>query len=111
MAEYIDKQKLLKNFCGYDLTMCKKYGNETPEQQSRSYDTLMMYEIAWEIEDAPVVDIVPIRCKDCRFYVEYDEGGHYCEMLDCNIPGENFYCRDAVEKECDLMDGGDVDNR
>ncbi len=61
MAEYIDKQELLKNFCGYDLTRCKKYGNETPEQQSQSICTLMMYEIAMEIEDAPAADVRPER--------------------------------------------------
>ncbi len=61
MTEYINKQELLKNFCGYDLTKCNKYGNETLEQQSKSHDTLMMYEIAWEIDDAPAADVRPER--------------------------------------------------
>jgi len=37
----------------YALKDCKKYGNETAEQQTKSYDTMMMYEIAGMIEDAP----------------------------------------------------------
>ncbi len=110
MAEYINKQELLKNFCGYDLTKCNKYGNETPEQQNQSYSTMMMYEIAMAIDNAPVVDVVPVRCKDCRFCVGYDEGCCYCELFDFDTPGENFYCRDAVEKERDLMDEKDGDN-
>lgn len=110
MDEYISKQKLLKNFCGYDLPKCVKYGNETPEQQDRSYNTMMMYEIAMEIEDAPAVDIIPVRCKDCRFYIDYGEDGCYCEMLNCNPPGENFYCRDAVKRECESTSEKDGDS-
>lgn len=57
MAEYIDREALLKNFCGFDLTECVKYGNKTKEQIARSYGTLMMYEIADVIEDAPAADV------------------------------------------------------
>ena len=35
-----------------------KYGNKTAEQQHNSYSTLMMYEIADYIDDAPTVDVV-----------------------------------------------------
>ncbi len=64
-------------------------------------------ETTLETEGAPAADVVSVRCKDCQFYAEYDEGGHYCEMLDCDTPGEDFYCREAVKKERDLMDGED----
>lgn len=37
----------------YDLKECTKYGNQTAEQQGKSYGTMMMYEIAGMIEDAP----------------------------------------------------------
>lgn len=59
MIDLIDRKALMRNFCGYDLSECTKYGNKTAEQQSNSYSTMMMYEIADEIEDAPAVDAVP----------------------------------------------------
>lgn len=55
MADYIDREALMKNFDGIDLTKCVKYGNETKEQRYRSYDTMMMYE-----EDAPAADVAPV---------------------------------------------------
>ena len=60
MAEYIEREALMRNFCGYDLTKCVKYGNENAEQQHDSYSTMMMYEIAYEIEDAPAADVAPV---------------------------------------------------
>lgn len=60
MAEYIDREALLKNFCGFDLTECVKYGNKTKEQAAKSYDTLMLYEIADVVEDAPAADVAPV---------------------------------------------------
>jgi len=64
--ELISRQALMRNFCGYDLNECVKYGNKTAEQQNNSYSTMMMYEIANEIEDAPAVDAVEVcRCVNC----------------------------------------------
>ena len=60
MAEYIDREALMKNFCGYDLTKCVKYGNKDADQQHDSYSTMMMYEIASEIEDAPAADVATV---------------------------------------------------
>lgn len=39
----------------YELKDCTKYGNETAEQKKKSYDTMMMYEIAEMIKDAPTI--------------------------------------------------------
>ncbi len=61
MAKYIDADALVKNFCGYDLTKCKKYGNETTKQRDISYSTMMLYEIADEIENMPAADVEPVR--------------------------------------------------
>lgn len=33
------------------LKDCTKYGNKTAEQQSKSYDTMMMYEVADLVDD------------------------------------------------------------
>lgn len=83
--ELISRQALMRNFCGYDLNECVKYGNKTAEQQSNSYSTMMMYEIADEIEDAPAVDAVEVvRCKDCRWGVESD----YYKSNKCTIDAE-----------------------
>lgn len=82
MAEYIEREALMKNFCGYDLTKCEKYGNESAEQQHDSYSTMMMYEIADEIEDAPTVDAVPvIRCRECFYYTPVNDKIGKCVFL------------------------------
>ena len=88
MAEYIEREALMKNFCGYDLTKCVKYGNESAEQQHDSYSTMMMYEIADEIEDAPTIDAVPVvRCRDCFYYTPVNDKIGKCVFL----TGENQY--------------------
>ena len=93
MAEYIEREALMKNFCGYDLTKCVKYGNESAEQQHDSYSTMMMYEIADEIEDAPTANVVSvIRCKDCKH--RYSDS--WCEYVDDD---DNFYCARGERKK------------
>lgn len=39
----------------YGLEDATKYGNETAEQQTHSYSTMMMYEIADMLDDAPTI--------------------------------------------------------
>lgn len=69
----IDADELF-NWGDKKLKNAVKYGNENAEQQSWSYSTLMMYEIADEIDEAPTIDAVPVvRCKDCHYISEYDE--------------------------------------
>lgn len=69
----IDADELF-NWGDKKLKNAVKYGNENAEQQSWSYSTLMMYEIADEIDEAPTIDAVPVvRCKDCHYIIEYDE--------------------------------------
>lgn len=59
-----------------------KYGNETAEQQHNSYDTLMKYEIADYIDDAPAVDAVEVvRCRECVYaWKAMMTGTLYCEL-------------------------------
>ena len=47
----IDADALLEQ---YNLKDATKYGNKDADQQAHSYGTLMMYEIADMIEDAPI---------------------------------------------------------
>ncbi len=111
MAEYINKQELLKNFCGYDLTRCKKYGNETPEQQSQSISTLMMYEIAMEIEDAPAADIRPERHGEWKKYKGKRERSFSFICSECNgfLPFTSKFCPRCGAK-MDGEDGANNDN-
>ena len=50
MARLIDADALLEQ---YNLKDATKYGNKDAEQQEHSYSTMMLYEIADMIEDAP----------------------------------------------------------
>lgn len=56
-GELIDKEQLFNMPLGgeYTLKDATKYGNLCAEQQHFSYSTLMMYELADIIEDAPTV--------------------------------------------------------
>ena len=53
MADLIDRDALLKDM---GLTDAVKYGNKDAEQQYHSYSTMMLYEIADAIWDAPAVN-------------------------------------------------------
>ena len=62
--EYISREAA-KAACGCE--QATKYGNETPEQRSKSYSTLMLYEIADAIDDVPAADVAPVvRCRKDR---------------------------------------------
>ena len=62
---------VLFNYGKYKLADAIKYGNKDGEQQDFSYSTLMMYEIAGEIDSAPTLDVAPVvRCRDCELFIE-----------------------------------------
>lgn len=66
MSRLIDADSLF-NWGDKKLKNAVKYGNKGIEQLNWSYSTLMMYEIAYEINDAPTIDAVPVvRCKECK---------------------------------------------
>lgn len=46
------------------LKDCTKYGNKTSEQQSKSYDTMMMYEVKDLVDD--LLDIVKAGGTDAK---------------------------------------------
>ena len=48
----------LFNWGDKNLSNAVKYGNKSSEQQYWSYSTMMMYEIADEINDAPTIEII-----------------------------------------------------
>lgn len=66
----IDADALMEN---YGLKDATKYGNKDAEQQEHSYSTLMLYEIADIIEDAPTVEAKPVIHGEWK----YDWLGEY----------------------------------
>ena len=95
MPEYISREAA-KAACGCENAV--KYGNETPGQRSKSYSTLMLYEVADAIDDVPAADVVEVvRCKDCEQYVAGEIGYGKCNFFKTAIFSE-FYCRYGGKK-------------
>ena len=66
----IDADALLEQ---YNLKDATKYGNKDAEQQAHSYSTMMLYEIADMIEDAPTVYDVDKVVEQLEAYSNADE--------------------------------------
>ena len=86
-----------------------KYGNETAEQQHNSYDTLMKYEIADYIDDAPAVDAVEVvHARWSKPFIGGYDGLHAVYYRTCsNCSSDEIdlyynYCPNCGAK----MDGG-----
>ena len=78
----IDADDLLEQ---YDLKDVTKYGNKDAEQQTHSYSTMMLYEIADMIEDAPTVydvDKVVEQLNDKFRVVRTDEDLEWNRAMD-----------------------------
>ena len=96
----IDADALLEQ---YNLKDATKYGNKNAEQQAHSYSTLMLYEIADMIEDAPTaydVDKVVDQFEEIRVKKT-------CNKEKCN---EKELCRICVVDDAiEIVKGGVVD--
>ena len=83
MARLIDADALLEQ---YNLKDATKYGNKDAEQQAHSYSTMMLYEIADMIEDAPTaydVDKVVEQLEEYREEMEqFKCGGMLSDMIE-----------------------------
>ena len=82
MARLIDADALLEQ---YNLNDATKYGNKDAEQQAHSYSTMMLYEIADMIEDAPTaydVDKVVEQLNDNFRVVRTDEDLEWNRAMD-----------------------------
>ena len=82
MARLIDADVLLEQ---YNLKDATKYGNKDAEQQAHSYSTMMLYEIADMIEDAPTaydVDKVVEQLNDKFRVVRTDEDLEWNRAMD-----------------------------
>ena len=82
MARLIDADALLEQYSLKDAT---KYGNKDAEQQAHSYCTMMLYEIADMIEDAPTAydtDKVVEQLNDKFRVVRTDEDLEWNRAMD-----------------------------
>ena len=108
----IDADALMKSIGCEDAT---KYGNKTAEQQHNSYSTMMMYEIANAIDDAPTIEAEPVRhgtweeIETCAF-VGFDGNGSPKERRQKYYRHICGRCSAIKEKFCPncgvKMDGG-----
>ena len=87
----VDADALLEQ---YNLKDATKYGNKDAEQQAHSYSTMMLYEIADMIEDAPTA-------YDTDKVVEQLE--EYREEM------EQFKCGGMLSDMIEIVKGGGVD--
>lgn len=98
MARLIDADALLEQ---YNLKDATKYGNKDAEQQAHSYSTMMLYEIADIIEDAPTA-------YDTDKVVAQLEGYGNEEMCYYkNTPYEKCI-EECVHKAIEIVKGGGV---
>ena len=83
MGRLIDADALLEQYSLKDAT---KYGNKDAEQQAHSYSTMMLYEIADMIEDAPTAydtDKVVAQLEEYREEMEqFKCGGMLSDMIE-----------------------------
>lgn len=96
----IDADALLEQ---YNLKDATKYGNKNAEQQAHSYSTLMLYEIADMIEDAPTVydvDKVVDQLEEIRVKKT-------CNKEKCDTKELCRIC--VVDDAIEIVKGGGVD--
>ena len=102
MSRLIDADALLEQ---YNLKDATKYGNKDAEQQAHSYSTMMLYEIADMIEDAPtaydvdevVEKLEEIKNKDTE--IALDEA----QKERC------FWYAQGMNRAIEIVKGGGVD--
>ena len=100
MARLIDADALLEQYSLKDAT---KYGNKDAEQQAHSYSTMMLYEIADMIEDAPTAYDVDEVVAELEMKIDNAE---FDEMLSRY---EKDAYMDAYRRAIDIVKGGGVD--
>lgn len=97
----IDADALLEQ---YNLKDATKYGNKDAEQQAHSYSTMMLYEIADMIEDAPTAYDVDKVVEQLEDYGN-EEMDYYR-----NTPYEKCI-EECVHKAIEIVKGGGVNDK
>lgn len=93
----IDADALLEQ---YNLKDATKYGNKDAEQQAHSYSTMMLYEIADMIEDAPTAYNVDKVVAELEMKIDNAE---FDEMLSKD---EKDAYMDAYRRAIEIVKGG-----
>lgn len=96
----IDADALLEQ---YNLKDATKYGNKDAEQQAHSYSTMMLYEIADIIEDAPTAYDPDKVVAELEMKIDNAE---FDEMLSRD---EKDAYMDAYRRAIEIVKGGGVD--
>ena len=96
----IDADALLEQ---YNLKDAAKYGNKDAEQQAHSYSTMMLYEIADMIEDAPTAYDPDKVVAELEMKIDNAE---FDEMLSRD---EKDAYMDAYRRAIEIVKGGGVD--
>lgn len=96
----IDADALIKD---NGLEGATKYGNRSAKQRTKSYSTMMLYEIEEMIDEAPTIDAEPV--KHGR-WIDNNNKTWSCSICQSWIPDEQHsyarYCLHCGAK----MDGG-----
>lgn len=88
MAEYIDREALLKELYPYDVVDKKTYAINAEA-------------IYREIKKAPAADVVEVvRCKDCVNFKRYKHKPELgeCDLLEADLT-DDFFCSHGERKE------------
>ena len=110
----IDADLLLEQ---YNLKDATKYGNKDIEQQAHSYGTMMLYEIADMIEDAPTAydpDKVVEQLKELKEAYRKKREHTRCRLTetdDCDRCRADHYLEariSTIDKVIDIVKGGGV---
>lgn len=96
----IDADALLER---YNLKDATKYGNKDAEQQVHSYSTMMLYEIADMIEDAPTAYEADTVVAELEMKIDNAE---FDEMLSKD---EKDAYMDAYRRAIEIVNVGGVD--
>ena len=99
MARLIDADALLEQ---YNLKDATKYGNKDAEQQAHSYSTMMLYEIADMIEDAPTAYNVD------KVVAQLEDYGNEEMCYYKNTPYEKCV-EECINKAIEIVNGGGVE--
>ena len=90
---YANTEKMF-NSDDHKLADAIKWGNNDAEQQRWSYSTMMMYEIAEEVENAIEDDVVKVvHCEDCKHRGDKLINGEcQCLKLGKWFPSDGYCC-------------------
>ena len=93
----------LFNWGKHKLSDAVKYGNKDVEHQNFSYSTLMMYEIADEVDEAPTIDAVPVVRGEWEVAIGYDPN----KKVQCQNCYKMAYEPTPYCPNCGSYNGGD----